>query len=59
MDKFIIHVSGKSDGYKPCVLDIATHEKLSQIKEDTGVSMTRIISQMVDFCMERMEIKED
>lgn len=59
MDKFIMHPTAKADGYRPCNLDIATHEKLLQIKEDTGVSMTKIIAQMVDFCMERLEVQED
>ncbi len=59
MDKFIIRPTAKVDGYRPCNLDIATHEKLLQIKEDTGVSMTRIIAQMVDFCMVRLKIQED
>lgn len=59
MDKFIVRVVGKNDGYKPCMVDVATHEKLSQIKEDTGISMTKIIAQMVDFCLERLEIKEE
>lgn len=59
MDKFTVRLQGKSDGYKPCVIDIATHEKLSQLKEDTGVSMTKLVAQMVDFCIERLEIKEE
>lgn len=59
MDKFTLRVYAKSDGYKPCVIDCATHEKLAQLKEDTGVSITRLITQMVDFCLERLEIKED
>lgn len=59
MDKFIMRPTPKADGYKPCILDTATHEKLSQLKEMTGVPMTRIIAIMTDFCMERLEIQED
>lgn len=59
MDKFTVKLQGKPDGYKPCMIDIATHEKLSQLKEDTGVSMTKLVAQMVDFCIERLEIKEE
>lgn len=59
MDKFIIKLQGKAEGYKPCMIDVTTHEKLRQIKEDTGVSITKILTQMVDFCMERLEIQED
>lgn len=57
-DKFILRVTTKTDGYKPCIVDCATYEKLAQLKEDTGVPMTRIISQMVDFCTERLQVEE-
>ena len=59
MDKFIIRATAKADGYRPCNIDVATHEKLLQIKEDTGVSIAKIVAQIVEFCMERLEIQED
>ena len=58
MDKFTVHRNGKSDGYKPIMIDVATHEKLSQMKDDTGVPLGKLISQMTDFCAERLEVEE-
>lgn len=58
MDKFTVKRIGKADGYKPCMLDAATHEKLSQMKKVTGVSIARLVAQMVDFCAERLTIEE-
>lgn len=41
------------------LVDVATHELLTQMKEMTGVSMTRLIEASVKFAFERIEIKED
>ncbi len=40
------------------LVDVATHELLMQMKEMTGVSMTRPIEASVKFAFERMEIEE-
>lgn len=58
-DKFIIKQQIKSEGYKPALVDIGTHELLSQMKELTGISMTRLIEQAVKFAFERIEIDEN
>lgn len=58
MDKFIVKKTSTGDGYKPVILDVATHEKLTQIKEATGVPLVRLIAQMVDFCAERLHVDE-
>ena len=58
-DKFVIKPQVKGDGFKPMLVDVATHELLSQMKEMTGVSMTRLIEASVNFAFERLEIKED
>lgn len=59
MDKFIIKPYTKSEGYKPVIVDTKTHELLSQMKEMTGVPITRLIEQAVNFAFERIEIKEE
>lgn len=59
MDKFILQRTSKAEGYKPLIVDVTTHEKLAQIKETTGMPITRIIAQMVDFCSERLHVSED
>jgi hypothetical protein len=58
-DKFIIIPQSKGGGYKPAMIDIGTHELLSQMRDLTGVSMTRLIEQAVKFSFDRIEIKED
>ena len=59
MDKFIIKQQTKAEGYKPALITLATHELLTQTKEETGVSITRLIEECVKFALERLEIKED
>lgn len=58
-DKFIIKPQAKADGYKPVIVDVATHELLAQMKELTGVSMTRLIEQAIKFAFDRIEVDED
>lgn len=58
-DKFIIKQQTKGEGYKPLIVDVATHELLIQMKELTGVSMTRLMEAAVKFAFERMEIDEN
>ncbi|MHC1683454.1 MAG: hypothetical protein AB6733_10940 [Clostridiaceae bacterium] len=57
-DKFIIKPQAKNEGFKNALVDVATHELLSQMKEMTGVSITRLIEASVKFAFERMEIEE-
>jgi hypothetical protein len=59
VDKFIIRPYIKTTGYKPVVIDVNTHEKLMQMKEDSGVSIGRLIALMADFCAERMVVEEE
>lgn len=59
MDKFIVKRTGRGDGYKPIMVEVSTHEKLMQVKEDTGVPIGRLIAQMVDFCAERLTIEDE
>ena len=59
MDKFTLEKSHGADGYKPIIIDANTYDKLVQIKALTGVAMTRIMAQMVDFCSERLQVTED
>lgn len=58
-DKFIVKPQVKGDGFKPMLVDVATHELLTQMKEMTGVSMTRLIEAAVKFASERLEVQED
>lgn len=57
-DKFIVKPQTKSEGFKPALIDIGTHELLTQMKEMTGVPICRLIEAAVKFASERMEIEE-
>ena len=59
MDKFILKRSDNADGFKCIVVNSPTHEKLMHMKDETGLSVAKIVSQMVDFCFERLHISED
>ena len=59
MDKFIISGIKKSPGYKQFSMDIDTWDKLSQIKDETGISMGQFVRQAVDFAIERLVIQEE
>ena len=58
MDKFTVHRTGKSNGYRQISIDVSTYEKLSKMKDDTGASFTSLIVLMTDFCAERLEVEE-
>ena len=58
-DKFIIKPQPKADSYKPALITSTTHDLLTQAKEETGVSITRLIEECVKFALERLEIEED
>ncbi|MEG2575644.1 MAG: hypothetical protein RSA41_06390 [Christensenella sp.] len=59
MDKFIISRAEKKDGYKLINVRMNTYEAIQQIKEDTGASIADIMDAMTEFCIIRLEIKED
>ena len=58
-DKFIVKPTVKGDGFKNLLVDVATHELLTQMKELTGVSMTKLIEAAVKFASERLEVEEN
>jgi len=59
MDKFILKSAKANRGYKPAIIDVDTWEKLNQLKEETGIPMTKILSQAVDFALERIEVVDE
>lgn len=59
MDKFILKSAKANKGYKPAIIDVDTWEKLNQLKEETGIPMTKILSQAVDFALERIEVIDE
>lgn len=59
MDKFKIKLPEYTPTPSPAIVrvDPATYDKVYQVKRKTGLSMTKVLAQMVDFCVERMDDK--
>jgi len=62
MDKFVIavkHKTASAPRYRTSVqMEIEPHSKLKELSEKTGISMTKLFTQMIDFCFDRLEIVE-
>ena len=60
MDEFVIKkrkvLLSKSERYKSINIWPETFEKLSKIRKQTGRGMGYIISEMTDFCLERLKV---
>ena len=60
MDKFVVAIKPKavdSKRYRTSVqMEIEPHSKIKELSEKTGISMTKLFTQMVDFCYDRLEI---
>jgi len=55
-DKFILRPQPKTEGYRPVMVRIEAYEMLKQMSEESGVSMSFILSEAIRFAMERMEV---
>lgn len=60
-DKLIIRLQKeeKSRGWKPITITTESYEKIMDLKEQTGLPPHKIISLILDFAVERIEIQED
>lgn len=58
-DKFILKCPRCQNIGKSVTIDLATLEKLNNLKNETGVAMGPILKQMVGFAMERLELVEE
>ncbi len=60
MDEFVMRKKKKivkeSERYKSVNIYPETFEQLSKLREQTGYGLGWIISQMSDFCLERLKI---
>lgn len=59
MDKLTINVLSEKVTWKPLQIDSGTHELLSRLSRETGVSMARLVSECVKFCENRIEVFYD
>nr|WP_302600141.1 hypothetical protein [uncultured Cellulosilyticum sp.] len=57
-DKFTIKQQAKAEGYRAVMVDIATYEMLVEMKEQTGVSLGKLLQSAVQFAFERFEVEE-
>ncbi len=60
-DKLIIKVQReeKVRGWKPITITSDSYEKISDLKGQTGLPPHKIISLILEFALERIEITED
>lgn len=57
-DKFILRRATKKGGYKSVNVSVEDYETANQPKEDTGIPLGDILSAMIRFCTERLEVEE-
>ena len=50
--------SKKRTEYKQVLVPNATHEALLQISKDTGISMSKLVTKMIEFCADKIEIEK-
>lgn len=60
MDKFVLksEPAGKRS-FKSALIDFDTHDRLKQLNEMTGISISKLIAECVKFCLERLEVEEE
>lgn len=60
-DKLIIRLpkEEKPRGWKPLTVSIESYEKIMDLKEQTGLPPHKIITLILDFALERIEIQEE
>ena len=58
MDKFILRNPNKNTRYKSVSLREEDYETVNQLNEDTGIPLGDILSAMIRFCTERLEVEE-
>ncbi|MDL2252640.1 hypothetical protein LJC49_01020 [Ruminococcaceae bacterium OttesenSCG-928-I18] len=56
-DKFVLFAPGPADSDRKGVVRLTPncYEKVAVLKQETGISMGRIIEQCIDFALEHME----
>lgn len=61
MDKFVLNRADAEDkeGYKMLNIRKSTYDKIMQMREESGIKIVDIMSKVVDFAFERMEVVDD
>ena len=59
MDRLILKKNGYGNGqYRSVNIPLDLYERISQIKEDSGLSYTAVFTSMLEFALERVEVQE-
>lgn len=58
-DRWVIQKQVRSQSFAPVYVGIEYHQKLKDLAKETHVPMRSILEQMVVFCLDHIEIKED
>lgn len=56
MEKLIVTLPSEKVTWTPMNIDNTTHELLKRLSKETGLPMTRIVSESVRFCADRIEV---
>lgn len=61
MDKFVLNRADAEDkeDYKMLNIRKSTYDKIMQMREESGIKIVDIMSKVVDFAFERMEVVDD
>lgn len=60
MDKFKLKPEPAScKSFKSVIVDADTHQLLSELKDETGISIARLIAGCVRFALDHLEVEED
>lgn len=57
-NKFILKITPNPDSFQSISLNRDTYDKIMELKAKTGLKAYQIVSSMVDYCLERLEIQE-
>ena len=58
MDKLILKKNAPAAGYKPMMVPLELYEKLTDLKEATGLSYGSLMTSLCEFALERVEVQE-
>lgn len=58
MDKLILKKNAPASGYKPVMISLELYDKLTELKETTGLSYGSLMTSLCEFAIERVEVQE-
>lgn len=58
-DKIQLKVEKESKAYKPIFIGIEQHQRLLDIKNETGIPLKKLTNMFIDFAIDNLEIIEE